>query len=134
MSPCGFFLSLKSWRKMWQASSIMDTYCIHLRSLLILLLLVPFRFLLRYNMRGRHRPDLTPLALFVIAGAEYAAILVSKVAQLPVEFAAPAALPIHLRCCGSFGGCVWRSRMEDVRLGDDCWALGDFSWFLMGYR
>ena len=98
-----------------------------------MLLLTPSPFLLlRHNVRSRHRADPTPLTLFVIARTEYAAILISKVVQLPDELAAPAALPVHRRCSGSFVGCIWASRAGEYKLGDGLLGGGIIVWWVSG--
>ena len=116
----GLHLPFKRPKNSSQVSNTIDTRFIHLRFPTIPLLLVPPPFpLLRHNMRGRHRTDLTPLTLFVIAGTEDASVFISKVVQLPVEFAAPAALPVHRRCCGSL-----YSGVEDEGCEIGRWTIG----------
>ena len=124
------FLLKKRGKNKLKVSSIVDTYCIHLRSRNILLLTPSLFLLLRHNMRSRHRADPTPLTLFMIARTEYAAILISKVVQLPDEFAAPAALPVHRRCTGSFGGYIWASRAGGYKIRR--WTVGRWDNCLVG--
>lgn len=124
------FLLKKTWREKI-ASLKQCGYMLHSSSFRTILLITPSPFLLlRHNMRSRHRADPTPLTLFVIARTEYAAILISKVVQLPDELAAPAALPVHHRCSGSFVGYIWASRAGGYKFRR--WTVGWWDNCLVG--